>query len=404
MPLIDSRGRVINDGSMLHNGQGFGVGASLLGPQNRPSRLDPGFWQPYLDSRGRTCVELRTGNIEVNNEGRHIPETRVEFVHHLRARGIDNPVWNTATLRKDQWIQMQQRVVHATRQRLSAWADLSAMSTVGGFNAWAKTTYEYQAMNDPGEAVKSMDGVDPGRTDRPLFNLISVPLPVTHSDFYFTDRELEVAAAGGTPLDTTMAEAAGRRIGELVEQTLIGTATGVTFGPSAASDTRYTSTTSTEYGYTNFPYRVTKTNLATPVTTAPETTVGNVLDMIETMNLNGFFGPYVLYHSTGFSRFLNDDYFRSGGTAVTRTWRERLMSIEGISAIRRLDYLTSGYQMILVQMDSEYMQAINGMDVTVMRWESLGGLRHNFKVLCIAVPLLKSPYNGVAPIIHATTS
>jgi len=44
------------------------------------------------------------------------------------------------------------------------------------------------------------------------------------------------------------------------------------------------------------------------------------------------------------------------------------------------------------------------MEVTVVQWDSRGGLRKNFIAMCIKVPLLRAPYNGVAPIVHATTS
>jgi hypothetical protein len=121
------------------------------------------------------------------------------------------------------------------------------------------------------------------------------------------------------------------------------------------------------------------------------------------MQTNGFYGPYILYQSTGYTRYLSDDYFRAGSTSAVRSLRERLMQIEGIADIRRLDYLTSGYQMILVQMDPEVAQAIDGMGITTVQWDSQGGLRHNFKVMCIQVPLLRAPNNGVAGIIHATT-
>jgi hypothetical protein len=122
------------------------------------------------------------------------------------------------------------------------------------------------------------------------------------------------------------------------------------------------------------------------------------------MQTNYFFGPYILYHSTGYSQYLNDDYFRTGSTSAIRTVRERIMEVEGIQDIRRLDFLTSGYQLILVQMDPEVAQAIDGMQITTVQWESQGGMRQNFKVMAIQVPLLKSPYNGVAGIIHGTTS
>jgi hypothetical protein len=396
--FINDRGQVLNDGSMLHNGVGQGVGSALLGA---PSRLDPGYWQPYIDSKGRTCVELRTGRLSVNEKGKITPEKKIHTVRELRARGWDNPVWNAAALRKDQWIQLQERVVMATRLRLNAWNDLMTAAPIGGFNAWAKLTYEYQATNDPGEAVKDMDALAPGRNDRPLFSLMSMPLPITHSDFFFSDRELEVSRNGGIPLNTRVAEAGGRRVAELVEKTVVGIVPGMTFGPTSATDSRYTGT-SAEYGYTNFPYRVTKTNLTTPTGSNPDAILSDVIAMTEIMYTNGFFGPFVLYHSTGYSQYLNNDYFRSGGTSVLQSVRQRLMQLEGISKIQRLDYLTTNFQFILVQLDPEWVGAINGMPVNVVAWDEKGGLAHHYKVMGIMVPILFAPFNGIAPIVHGT--
>jgi hypothetical protein len=200
-----------------------------------------------------------------------------------------------------------------------------------------------------------------------------------------------------------MAEAAARRVAETIEQTLIGTLTGTTYGTQTAGPGTHTGT-STIYGYTNFPYRVTKTDLTTPTGSNPEAIMTDILEMVETMQTNGFYGPYMIYTSTPYSRYLNDDYFRSGSTSAVRTVRERLMEIEDIVDIRRLDYLTSGFQMIMLQMTSEVVQAINGMGVTTVQWDSQGGARKNFKVMAIQVPLLKSPYNGIAGMIHGTTS
>jgi hypothetical protein len=245
-----------------------------------------------------------------------------------------------------------------------------------------------------------MDAISDARRDRPLIDLKSIPLPITHSDFWFSDREIAVSRNTGTPLDTTMAEMAGRRVAEMVEKTVIGVETGLTFG----TDTNRHTGTSTIYGYTNFPYRVTKTDLTTPTGSNPEAVMTDILEMVETMQTNGFYGPYMLYHSTGYSRFLSDDYFRSGSTSAVRSLRERVMQIEGIADIRRLDYLTSGYQLILVNMDPQVAQAINGMDITTLQWDTVGGLRKNFKVMAIQLPLLRTPYNGVAGIIHGTTS
>jgi hypothetical protein len=388
---INQAGLAINDGAHVLNGQGFGVGQSLAAVQFRPELL-----RPYIAEDGVLSVTL-------NQRGK----PRRFAVRDLQARGIDTPafhVTNAMALPKQTWTYLDRAIVRATRLRLRAWADLAASSSRGGFDAMSTMTLEYQAMTDPGEAVVDMDAMTDARRDRPLFNLKSIPLPITHSDFWFSSREIAVSRNGGAPLDTTMAEAAGRRVAEMIEKTVIGVETGVTYGTRSGDPSVAHTGTSTVYGYINFPYRVTKTDLHTPTSANPENVIEDVLEMRETMYANGYFGPFVVYHSTGYDRFFDDDYFRTGGTAVTRTLRERISSIEGISDVRRLDYLTSGYQLIMVAMDPEVAQAINGMDITTVQWESKGGLQVNFKVMAIQVPLLKHPYNGVAGIIHGTTS
>jgi hypothetical protein len=76
-----------------------------------------------------------------------------------------------------------------------------------------------------------------------------------------------------------MAEAAGRRVAEMVEKTLIGVETGMTYGTRSGDSTTAHTGTSTVYGYTNFPYRVTKTNLDRAVWVQPaECPVGRSSD------------------------------------------------------------------------------------------------------------------------------
>jgi hypothetical protein len=58
----------------------------------------------------------------------------------------------------------------------------------------------------------------------------------------------------------------------------------------------------------------------------------------------------------------------------------------------------------MVQMTSEAAQAINGMAPTLIQWESQGGLRLNFKIMAIQVPLLRADFDGNCGIAHGTTS
>lgn len=404
--FVNYDGTAINDGAVLHNGamNGGGFDGAVHG-----TAFDPGFLRPYLkrlkpNGPYHRVVKVNTGRLVWDKAIQdYVLEKKVVPVANLMAQGIFSPTWNATSLRKEEWINLDRAVVMSTRQRLRAWTDLAAASSLSGFNGMSKITHEYEAMTDPGEAVKDMEGITDGRTSSFQFKLRSIPLPITHSDFWFSERRIAVSRNSGTPLDTTMAEAAGRRVAEMVEKTIIGVETGTTFGTQTGGITAHDGT-STEYGYTNFPYRITKIDLNTPTGSNPSDVKQDLIEMRELLYAQGFFGPFVVYTSTGYDAFLDDDYFRTGGTSAVTTLRARIMEIDGIQDVRRLDFLTSGYQVIMVQMTSDVAQAIEGMGVTTYQWESQGGWRKNFKVACIMVGLLKAPYNGVAGIVHATTS
>ncbi len=376
------------------NGQGYGEVAQQL----QGCRFDPGLLRPYIDSRGQRCVTINSGRIGV--DGKPIYEKRL--VSELVSNGINSPVFNATSLRKEEWIMLDTVVIKAARQRLRAWSDLAAANTFGGFNGMSKLILEHETMSDPGEAIVDMDGLTEGRTDAPKYQLEGLPLPITHSDFWFSSRRLAVSRNTGTPIDTTMAEAAGRRVAEMIEKTLIGVETGITFGGGSATPTY--GRASTVFGYTNFTSRNTKTDLNTPTGANPEAVVQDILEMRDQLYSDNFYGPFMLYHSTSYDTYLDNDYFRSGGTSVLQTLRQRIESIDGIAGVRRLDYLTSGYVLIMVQMTPDVARAVDGMPITTVQWESVGGMRLNFKVMAIQVPQLRADFNGACGILHATTS
>lgn len=393
------------------NGQGFGSAGAAFNVTNRLiGGFDPGLLRPFIETdpnspdRGRPCAQILTNERVFNEKTQQFERKPKKYrIDYLQSQGINSPVFNATTLTRDDWIEIDKAVERATRQRLTAWSDLLAASRRGGFDAWSKMTLEYNAVTDSGEAVKDMDATSPGRDDTPLHLIRSVPLPVIHSDFSFPQRLINQSRSSGMPLDTEMVEQGTRRSWELVEKTLIGTEAGVTYGGRTTGPFPHTGT-STEWGYTTFPYRVTKTDLTTPAGTNPEAVVQDVMEMIETMYANGYFGPFVLYHSTPYSIWLNSDYFRTGSTSAVRTVRERLMEVDGLSDIRRLDYLTSGYQLLLLDLGRGQFQAIDGMQPRTVQWNERGGMIQKFMTMLIQVPLLRAPYNGVSALIHGTTS
>lgn len=400
--FIDMNGMVVNDGATILNG----VGQGSIGEGLSQVRFDPGMLRPFFDEKGERCVTMNTGRTRYNDKTkRHEPIQQKMRIADLMNRGIYHPVFNATSLRKEAWIQMDQAVIREARQRLRAWADLSARNSFGGFNAMAKSTLEYEAQNDPGFAVVDMDALTPGTTDSPLFKLRSIPLPITHSDFWFSERRLAESRSSGTPLDTTMAEAAGRRVAETIEQTLIGSITGLSYGYQSAGVTAHDSTYGSQiYGYTNFPSRNTKSNLTVPTGSNPNATVADILSMRSQMYDDRFYGPYMIYHSTDWDAYMDNDYYISATGAPFTTLRDRIRNIEGILDVRRLDFLTNTFTLLMVQMTSDVVRAINGMDITTVQWEEKGGMKKCFKVMCIQVPQIRADYNDRCGILHATTA
>lgn len=402
------------------NGKGHGpVGEAIA-----DVHYDVGLHRPFFDKRGQSCVLVNTGRKEHKKHPKTkeiicnaagVPVSFPIYEKRLVAdlimnQGMTQLVRNATILAKEQWVTLSSIVRSAYRQRLRAWSDLMAVSSYGGFDGMSTMMLEYQTVSDAGEAVVDFDAMTEGRNDRPMFKLEGLPLPITHSDFWFPERLLAISRKQGTPLNTRMAEQAARRVAEMVEKTLIGEVVGPTLGSQAtgAAGLAYGRTPSV-YGYTNHPSRIVKDDFTDPrdVAWKPETLVNEFLEAMELLRANNFYGPFIVYNGSGWDRWLDADYWAARGedgmTAPTQTLRQRIGQIAEISAVRRLDYFTSDpYSLLIIQMTSDVVQAINGMDITTIQWPSMGGMRTNFKVMTIQVPLITADYEGRTGILHGT--
>ena len=387
------------------------AGVHILDPKQTAAGWDDGLRRPYLAENGRAYVDVAVGYEERKNADGDVirnaagdplyrkvvePQLVSDRINHgLPVLHVDN----ASTLTKDQWIRIDATVAKASRQRLRAWADLRAANTFGGFDGMSTPILEYEAVNDPGEAVADMEGLAEGRNLAPTFDRIGLPLPITHSDFHLAERFLAASRTKGTPQDLLRAEMAARRVAELIEQTTIGIVVGTQYGTS----TDYVRA-SKVYGYTNHPSRITKTNLTAPTSTNGTTINAEVLAMIELAYAQNFYGPFMLYVSTGYDAVLDNDL----KTESDKTVRQRIRENEAIQDIRRLDYLT-GNVLLLVQMTADVAEAVNGSEITTVQWDTKGGMQRNFKVMGIQVPRLRSVIksgtaNHVCGVVHGTTS
>lgn len=373
-------------------------------------QYDPGLSRPYIDAKGRIWVDVITNykikrdaqGSPVMNSGQLVMEAITEpqlVADRMRHRMPVIDVDNANVYSKDQWILLDSVVREAVRPRLRAWSDLRATATMGGIDGMATPILEYEIMTDNGEAMVDMEGIE-GRNFTPNLVLQGLPLPITHCDFHMSERFRAVSRArGGQGADVTRAGMAGRRCAEMVEKTLIGTQTGVTYGDS----TGY-SNTSKVYGYTNHPDRITYTSLTASSGITGEQFLTSIQAMIEAAYAQNFFGPFNLYVSPAYDAKLGNDF----KAASDKSTRSRLLETDNLNSIKRLDYLT-GDVMILVQMQRDVVQAVNGMEFRLIQWSAKGNMQHMFKVMGIQVPFIQSVFKSgtttrVTGIVHGTTS
>lgn len=374
------------------NGQGHGQVGQVMGQ----TRFEPGLNRIFVDNEGVRSLLINTGQTRFDEKLQmDVPVLKKIRADQLPNLNLQSPVYNETSLRKDEWIRLDRAVLRVARRRLRAWSDLAASNMVS-FDGMMHTIIEHETMNDPGFAAVDMDGLSNTEADTSKYQLEGTPLPITHSGFWFSQRKLMVSRNTGTPLDLTMAEAAARRVAETVEQTTIGTIAGMTFGNASLY-----SRAPTVFGYTNFPPRVTKTDMTVPDGTNGSAVVSSWIALRELLFDANHYGPFIAYTSRDYDQFLDTDFSSAKGS---NTLRQRLLAIDGIQDIRRLDYLSSTFTVILVEMSPDVAEAINGMDLTTLQWESRGGAQLNFKVMAIHVPRLKADQTGQCGIAHGTTA
>lgn len=409
------------DQDFVLNGNPMGEVADAVVGQERytMSKFDPGLLRPYYVHDGFSrkpirCVTINAGPKKWCAEKKKFVQPKIQVpVQKLKEKfDIDVPVHNATALRKEEWLRLEDTVIAAARKRLKAWEALAKANTLGGFDGMSTTILEHETISDTGSVSQDMDGLGDGsNNDAPLYQLEGIPLPITHSSFAMPRRLLNTSRVRGQGLDVTQAEIASRRVAEHIEKTTIGVVTGITYGGNSTQIGGY-GRTSAVYGYTNFPDRLTYASIPTPTGNNQSAIYDAVLEMLDLLYDANHYGPFMLYHSTDFTKYMNADYGKTSGTdygfAPSLSLRERIKQHEDIVDVQRLDYMTptllnSTFNMVLVDLSNPNVaRAINGLDLTTVQWESSGGMKLMFKVMCIYVPQLRADYNGNTGICHGT--
>lgn len=333
--------------------------------------FDVGSLRPYIGKDGRSYITT-------NQKGK----SKATFLQNT-----------TATLRHEDWKILDEAIVKVSKPRLKAVGDLRAAGLTYTIpNGMGKTVLMTETQSDIGPASVSMDGIRENANDRPVFELANLPLPIIHKDFQFSARQIAVSRSGGSPLDTTTAELAARRVAEEAEKLLLGVST--------VADT-YSFGGGTIYGYTDLPCAITSETLSCPTNSGWDgaTFLNEILSMIVALYAQYHYGPYMLYAAPAWDEYLDNDF----KAASDKTLRNRVKEVSSIMDVRTLDYM-SNYDIILVQMTSDVVREVIGMDIVTVEWDTIGGLQKNFKIMAILVPQLRCDQDDNAGIVYASCS
>jgi uncharacterized linocin/CFP29 family protein len=292
------------------------------------------------------------------------------------------------TLRKDEWKVFDEALVEEGVIRLRAVADLlGAGLTFNVSNGLGKTVYEYEKMTDMFPAEVSMDGNARTENDRVEFELASLPLPITHKDFFINLRTLSASRERGESLDTTQVRVAGRLIAEATESLLINGSSHVYGGLPI-------------YGYRTFPARNTE-SFQTTNWDDPAKTGADMLTDIQVckaaLEADRFYGPYWVYVPAAASRTLSNDF----KAATDKPVLQRLLEVDGVEAITVCDQMAA-QELVMVQGTRDVAMMVQGEPLQTVQWDINGGFTVNFKAFQISVPLLRSDAQGRCGIVHMT--
>ena len=341
------------------------------------SGFDTGVLRPYKNKKGQSLVTLNAGR----------KNQKVVRVN------------NAATLRKDEWIELDRAIMEAATPKLQFFNIIRrAMTPYTITNILGKTVLQYQRQSLVTDATVSMDGLRRGDADRVVFDLASMALPIIHKDFSFSSREIETSRNMGSTIDTLTGMAAAEKTAEMIERLAIGTAPVYNFAGGHV------------YGMCNYPDRMTAT-LTAPVTAggtpnpawSPLVFIDEILKMKQMLLAANLTGPYGIFYSQDWEQYLDGDYGNATGVTNSITLRGRLEKVNNIQNVDQID-LMPPWTVCVLRMNPTTIRSVVGMDLTTVQWASEGGFKFDFKVMGVLLPQIRSDFYKNTGIVHGTAT
>lgn len=298
---------------------------------------------------------------------------------------------NATTLRKDEWINLEDAILTAAEERLVIVDDLRSAGMTYNVGGLGVQIAEWETVDQMTEASATMDGDTVGEKDRVGYGLDGVPIPIIHKDFQISERALLASRTRGSDLSVDNAYAAGRVVAEKSEDMIFN---GLNIGGVPGSSYRV-------YGLLNKPNRpVQLISDWSAGGTSAETVLSEINSMISELETEQrVFGGLTLYIPTAYAAKFRADFKANSD----KTLRQRVLEIPEIVDVKVADRLTAG-NVVLIQMNRRTMDLAIAADLTTVNWQSGSGFTNFFKTYAAWAPRIKVDANGRFGYIHGATS
>ncbi|WP_408954738.1 major capsid protein [Natroniella sp. ANB-PHB2] len=290
-----------------------------------------------------------------------------------------NSLRTNSILKKDEWKQIDSRVVTISYKNLVAVNDLIENGLDRDNGGLGTTMDGYPRRGEKEEAQIDMSGTSGGQEEHTDYDEVGVPIPVLHSNFRINIRRLLAARQNGRNLDTTEADESTRVVNTAMEKMIFKGADVSVDGAKI-------------YGYCNVPGRF--TGSLSDWTTGADVIYKDIKEMIFKLINKGFIGPFYLY--LGANRY---DKLFNYVDGSDQTALDRITNLPGLEEIKNSPG-TPKDDVVLVQMTSNVVDLSIGEDVQTVEWESYGGMEMQYKVMAAMAPRVKRNKNEVTGIVH----
>lgn len=334
--------------------------------------------RPYVNDRGKSVIAVNTGKKD--------PKTG-KWIY------AEREIQTNATLRKDEWLDLDQQLVESARERLVIVDDLRSAGLTYGVGGLGTMVAEWEAGSEITDAEATMDGESATEEDRQEFNLKGVPIPVIQKRFRIGERVLLASRTRGSALDVTAGIEASRSVARKSEDMVFN---GLPDMGSVNSD----GNSYQIHGLTNWPDRVqySISDWSDSDNVTPQDILSEILQMVQTMETSQrHYGPFNIYIPRNFAFRFREDF----KAEVTGTLMQRVLAEESISAVKVADQLAES-NVSMLEMDRGVIDLAVASDITNIQWASPSGWTNYFQTFCAWAPRLKTDYDGRTGILHAT--